>query len=317
MNLVFLGCGRAAAMHARTLARIGGVTLGFASRTRERADSYRRRFGAREAFGSYEEAVAHPSVDVAVITTPTAEHLHLAELALSAGKHVIVEKPAFMSVDEADRVRACAESAGRSVMVAENYAYKPILAFLRRQIESGALGELRFVTLNATKRQHSGDWRSDAQLSGGGALFEGGVHWVSFAASLGLEIEGVHAFHAGPGRGADESTVVVFEYANGAVGTLTHSWEIEAPLGGLRLSKVQGTRGAVTFESNGLAAYVSGARRSARLFLRDPLGYSAMFRDFLDSLRAGGRREPRFTLPMARRDLALLEALSLGSAVPL
>ena len=315
MNVVLLGCGKAAGMHARTLSRIGGVTLSFASRALERAESYRRRFGGRLAFGSYEVAVADRSVEVAVITTPTVEHLPLTELAIAAGKHVIVEKPAFMSVDEADRVLALAESTKRSVMVAENYAYKPILAFLRRQIESGALGDLRFVTLNATKRQKSDDWRSDAQLAGGGALFEGGVHWVSFAAGLGVEVDAVHAFHAGPGRGADESTVVVFEYANGAVGTLTHSWELKAPFGGLRLSKVQGTRGAVTFESNGFAAYVSGARRSARMFLRDPLGYRGMFRDFLDCLRTG--REPRFTPQMARRDLALLEALNVGSGVTL
>jgi hypothetical protein len=100
--------------------------------------------------------------------------------------------------------------------------------------------------------------------------------------------------------------LLVFRYANGAVGTLAHSWELAAPLGGLRLSKVQGTLGAVTFESNGLAAVTTGRRRSVRLLaFRDPLGYRAMLTDFLSALRTG--EAPRFTLGMAQRDLCLLE----------
>ena len=305
MNLAFLGCGRAAAMHSRTLSRERGVALSFASRARDRAEWYRHRFSGHKAFGAYEDAFRDPAVDVAVITTPTVEHRPLAELALRAGKDVIVEKPAFMTVGEADAIRALATHTGRRVFVAENYAYKPLLALLRRQISSGMLGDVRFITLDATTRQHGTDWRSDARLSGGGALFEGGVHWVSFAASLGLAIRSVHGFRAGPGRGAHESTAVILEYECGAVGMLKHSWELEAPLRGLRMSKVQGTRGAVTFQSHGFMAYCSGARKSAHLFVRDPLGYRAMFRDFLGALQTG--RQPRFTLDMARRDLELLE----------
>jgi predicted dehydrogenase len=90
------------------------------------------------------------------------------------------------------------------------------------------------------------------------------------------------------------------------VGTLAHSWELAAPLGGLRTSKVQGTLGAVTFESNGLAAVTTGRRRSVRvLAFRDPFGYRTMLRDFLRAIRTGD--PPAFTLAMAQRDLRLLE----------
>jgi len=162
------------------------------------------------------------------------------------------------------------------------------------------------VSLNATKRQRMADWRAEPTLSGGGALFEGGIHWVSFAANLGLDVAAVTAHRVGATDGPDQSSLIVFRYANGAVGTLAHSWELAAPLGGLRLSKVQGTLGAVTFESNGFAAVTTGRRRSVRLLaLRDPLGYRAMLADFLSVLRTG--EGPRFTLEMAQRDLCLLE----------
>jgi predicted dehydrogenase len=306
LGVLILGCGWAARIHARTLGRLPRVRLLFASRDGARAEAYRRRFGGSGAYASYEAGLAAPGVDVALVATPTAAHRSLALLALSAGRHVIVEKPAFMRAADADAVRAAARAAGRRVLVAENYAYKPVTALIRGLVEGGALGEVRFVMLNATKRQPPAGWRADPALSGGGALFEGGVHWISFAASLGLDVADVRALRAGPAAGSDRSTLVVLRYANGAVGTLAHSWELRAPLGGLRLSKVQGTLGAVTFESNGLAALVTGRRTLLRLpFLADPLGYRAMHVDFLRALRTG---EPAgFTLEMAERDLRLLE----------
>jgi UDP-N-acetylglucosamine 3-dehydrogenase len=306
VGVLMVGCGMAARIHSSTLRRIGGVDLFYASRDGGRAEAYRRQYGGRRAFACYAEALAERSVDVALIATPTATHRELAIQALQAGKHVMVEKPAFMRSEDADAVREIASAADRRVFVTENYAYKPIAEHLRHLIRSGDLGEIRFVTLNATKRRTAAGWRAEPALSGGGALFEGGVHWISFVANLGLEVEEVRAYRVGASDGPDQSALIVFRYVGGAVGTLAHSWELAAPLGGLRLSKVQGTLGAVTFESNGLAAVASGRRRSLRLFaLRDPLGYRAMLADFLRALRTG--EPPRFTLAMARRDLCLLE----------
>ena len=306
VGILMIGCGAAAAMHSRTLRRIGGVELFYASRDRHRATDYCQRYGGRGAFGSYGDALAAPDVDVALIATPTATHWELAMQSLEAGKHVVVEKPAFMHSADVDGVREAAAARGRCVFVAENYAYKPIAERLRRAIGSGDLGEVRFVSLNATKRQPTAGWRGDPALSGGGALFEGGVHWISFASNLGLEVEQIQACRVGAATGPDRSSLVVIRYANGAVGTLAHSWELAAPFGGLRLSKVQGTLGAVTFESNGLVAVISGRRRSlAVMAFDDPLGYRGMFTDFLNAIRTG--ETSRFTLEMAQRDLALLE----------
>ena len=306
LGVLLLGCGVASRTHSRVLRRIGGVELFYASRDAERAEVYRRRYGGRRAFGSYSDALAEPRVDVALVATPTVTHRDLAVEALRAGKHVIVEKPAFMHSCDADAVREIAAIAGRRVFVAENYAYKPLADHLRRSIQDGDLGEIRFVGINATKRRRADGWRGEPATSGGGALFEGGVHWVSFAANLGLEVEDVRGYRAGPVGDPERSTLVVFQYVGGAVGTLAHSWELAAPFGGLRLSKVQGTLGAVTFESNGLAAVTTGRRRSIRVFAsNDPFGYRGMLTDFMNVVRSGN--PPRFTLDMAQRDLQLLE----------
>lgn len=250
-----------------------------------------------------------------LIATPTVVHRDIVLKALNAGRHVIVEKPAFMSSLDCDVVQAASHAAGKRVMVAENYFYKPIASYLRRVVPSGVLGEIRFVTLDATKRQRVAGWRAVPALSGGGALFEGGVHWMSFASNIGLTVDSVEAIRTGGGPGRDLSSLVVFRFEGGAAGTLTHSWEIAAPLGHLRRSKVQGTHQAVTFESNGLARLTSGPRPSLAFpALRDPFGYRAMLEDFLGAVRHD--REPEFTLSLARRDIELLEQAE-GSMQPL
>lgn len=306
LGVLVLGCGWASTIHSRTLRKVGGVDLFFASRDRARGDEYCRRFNGIRAFASYGAALEDSAVDLAVVATPTATHRELAIRALEAGKHVIVEKPAFMLASDADAVRAVAAANSRRVFVAENYYYKPIAQYLRALIGAGDLGDVRFVSINATKVQRIKGWRENPKLSGGGALFEAGVHWISFASNLGLDVKEVWGRRAGVGPGPDRSSLVVLQYANGGIGTIAHSWELAAPLGGLRLSKVQGTLGSVTFESNGLARITSGAKRSIGLpVLSDPLGYRAMHADFLGAIRTG--RPAQFTLELAQRDLVLLE----------
>ena len=308
IGLAFLGCGAITSTHSRTIQRLDpSIARFYASRNPARAIDFARQFSGRAGYRSYEAALRSPEVDVVLIATPPSTHLGLTLAALERGKDVIVEKPAFLTAGDAERVEELAARTGGRVLVAENYCYKPLTGFLRRIVESGELGDILFVQVNATKQQASGGWRTEQSIAGGGALFEGGVHWIHLMANLGLEVDSVDAIEAGPRRSPERSSLMVFRYRNGAVGTLQHSWETPSLLRGLRLSKIAGTRGSITFESNGVAAVVRG--RGTRLRfpgLTDIRGYRAMFADFIQALYHG--TPTRMTLAMARSDLALLEA---------
>ena len=307
VDLVFLGCGDITRRHSRTLARFRDVRCHYASRDPRRAAAFAARYGGAGFFGSYAQALADARMDAALVATPPHTHLELVLEALSHGKHAIVEKPAFLRSADCDLARAAEARSGRRVLVAENYCYKPIARVLRTVLASGALGEVRFVHLDAVKCQRSGGWRTDPARGGAGALFEGGVHWIDLLANLGLRVETVHGFRPGDWRGGERSMLVVAEYEEGAVGTLAHSWEIPSPFRGLRLSRIYGTRGSVVFESNGLFVRVTGAHpRIMWPGLRDIGGYRAMFRDFLRSIRSG--QEPLMSLARAQRGLELVEA---------
>ncbi len=306
VSLAFLGCGNITRGHSRTLIRSNEVHRYYASRDRAVAEECNRKFGGAGAFGSYREALEDPRIQAVLVATPPDSHLDLTLEALDRGKHVIVEKPAFLRSADFVPVRAAADRAGRRVFIAENYAYKPLARALQRIIASGALGEVRFLHLVAVKQQRSGGWKDDAAVAGGGALFEGGVHWVDLFAHLGLTVESVHGFRPAQGEGLERSMVVVARFEGGGVGTLYHSWEIPSVLRGLRLSRIYGTRGSAVFESTGLVVAITNPR--PRLIfpgVRDISGYRAMFHDFFDSIRTG--KEPLMTLARAQHGMELIE----------
>ena len=272
------------------LARLD-VACSFASRDPARAEAFLRRVGGRGAFKDYAAAMADPTVDAVLIATPTALHLPLTLEALAAGTNVIVEKPAFLRAADVAVVEAAAAAARRRVFVAENYAYKPLVTALRRIVESGELGDVRYVAVNALKLRPAEGWRNDAALAGGGALFEGGIHWIELMAGLGLTPQSVQAFRPGPLDGIERSLLVVIQYEEGAVGTLHHAWDTASLFRGLRLSRIYGTRGSVTFESNGL--FVAMRSRRSRLLvpgLRDVGGIGRCWRTSSRAFATGGSR---------------------------
>jgi predicted dehydrogenase len=310
IRLVFLGCGKIARAHAKRLRRHRkDVEIGFASRDRARAEAFARELGG-SAFGSYAEAIEATDVDAVAVVTPPSSHTELALAALAAGKHVVLEKPPAATASDLDRIAAAAQAAGKQVFVAENYQYKPLLHRLRSLLADGVIGDVLFIQVNALKKQAAADdWRDDPALALGGALYEGGIHWIDFMASLGLTVRGVRGLRPAlpPGASVERSMLVSFDYAEGAVGTLAYSWEVPATAKGLRLSKIYGREGSITFETNGLWVLCHG--KKTRLYipgLRDLAGYRAMWADFVRAWSTSS--PPLMTLAQARRDLELVEA---------
>lgn len=314
LHVAFLGCGFITRVHSRHLRALSRTIVpSYASRDRKKAEQFRRRYGGRKAFGSYDEALADRTVDAVVIAIPPRFHLDLATRALTAGKHVLVEKPAFFHADDYISIIAQRDRGGRTVLVGENDHYKPLAVCLRRLLAEGVIGDLvfgHFMTV-ALKLKTADDWRNDESMAGGDAFFEEGIHWLHIAGSLGPRITTIHGFRPAPsGEGPDrraKSMLVSFTYDNGAVGSLYYSREVPSLFRGLRLSKLMGRRGIISFESNGVVVLVRG-RGLPRLIVpgfRDIRGYRAMYEDFAASIRSG--RQPEMSLERALEDQRLMD----------
>ena len=309
INLAFLGCGFATRLHSKTLKSLkSGVRCFYASRDQQKALVFNHEFNGNGHFASYEAAIHDARIDAVLVATPPVSHLDLTLQALRAGKNVIVEKPPFLRAADFELIRQAQKETGRRVFVAENYFYKPLAGKLRELLKDEVIGEILFVQINALKLQKTGNWRDDKQLSGGGALFEGGIHWINLIANLGLPVKAVRGLRPGNHDSFEKSMLAVIEYENGAVGTLSYSWEVPMLLKGVQLSRIYGRHGVITLESNGIFVLVTGARKKI-IFpgLGDIAGYKGMWRDFLRALQTG--EEPAMNLEVAQRDLQLVEAV--------
>ncbi len=315
LRLAFLGCGFITQVHSRNLRRLGRqhIVPAYASRDRAKAEAFSRRYGGVASFGDYASAIADPGVDAVVVAVPPVYHLDLTLRALEAGKHVIVEKPAFPSLAEFETAAAARDRAGRVVLVGENDHYKPLAVRLRRLLATGLIGDMvfaHFVTV-ARRLKTAGDWRNDETMAGGDAFFEEGIHWLHFAGSLGPRIVRIAGFRPKPaGDGGDrraKSMLAAFQYDNSAAGTLFYSREIPSLLKGMRQSKILGRNGIITFESNGLFILARGGffPRFVWPGITDFRGYRAMYRDFLRAIRTGA--PPEMSLERAMDDQRLMD----------
>lgn len=136
------------------------------------------------ATNSVEQAVASPTVNAVVIATLNASLAPIAGHALRAGKHVLVEKPAAISVSEIDELVALSAEHGGLVRVGYNHRYHPACLKALGIFRSGALGEMMFVRGRYGQGGRLGydkEWRADPKLSGGGELIDQGVHLIDLA----------------------------------------------------------------------------------------------------------------------------------------
>lgn len=307
IRIAFLGCGFATKIHSKTLRSLDNVRRYYASRDESKAKLYNEKFKGYGYFGNYDIAINSSAIDVVLIATPPSTHLGLALKALKAGKHVIVEKPPFLKSADFDIIEKAYLESNCQLMVAENYFYKPLVISLRQIILNNEIGDVLFAHVNALKLQKTGNWRDHPDLSGYGALFEGGIHWVNFMGNIGLKIRSAKGFQPAPKGNVEKSMMVGFDYEQGAVGVLYYSWEVPSIFKGLRISRIYGREGSITFESNGLFIFVKG-RRKRLIFpgIKDISGYHNMFIDFFRALRSGN--EPEYNLVLARKDIKLIEA---------
>jgi predicted dehydrogenase len=116
-----------------------------AGRRIEKAKSYQEEFGFQKAYGSYDELLADPEVQAVYIPLPNDIHCEWTVKALKAKKHVLCEKPLALCEAQVKEMFAAAEENGVLLMEAFAYQHSPVVAAIKAEIDSGAVGELRWI----------------------------------------------------------------------------------------------------------------------------------------------------------------------------
>ena len=184
MNYAIIGCGL---IGKKRLAGLpADSTLAIACDTNlSRAEELVKIAGTCRAVADFEKAVADPQVDAVIVATINSALAPISAAAIRAGKHVLVEKPAGISVKEIDDLIALAKKHDVRVRVGFNHRYHPAFIKAREIFVSGVMGELMFIR---ARYGHGGrigyekEWRADPKLSGGGELIDQGIHLIDLAA---------------------------------------------------------------------------------------------------------------------------------------
>lgn len=331
------------AVHRRAIALDGTAELvaGAFSSTPERSRASAAELGvpADRAYASFEDLAAGESarpdpVDFVVIVTPNHAHHPAAKACLTAGLHVVCDKPFTVTSEQAAELRDLAAANGLVCAVTYNYSGYPMVRHAAELVRDGALGPVRKVFAEyhqgwlATDLERTGQkqasWRQDpAKAGAGGALGDIGTHAEQLVRFVtGLTVESVLADLTSfvPGRTLDDDASVLLRLSDGAKGSLTCSQVCVGEANGLSI-RVYGERGGLVWRqeqperltltnpdgsstalSRGSAGLSDAAANASRLPGGHPEGFieafANVYRGVTEQIRA--RRERRTPGPLAQ-----------------
>ncbi len=141
-------------------------------------------FPGLRPYASVEELAGDDDVDIAMVATPPSTHFELAQLLLAAGKHVALEKPMCLSVEEADHLIGLAASNGLALTVHQSRRWDPDFLSVRRAVGKGLIGQLFNVETFVGGFEHPcRAWHSEVAVSGG-AVYDWGSHHLDWILQL-------------------------------------------------------------------------------------------------------------------------------------
>jgi len=246
---------------------------------KESAERAAKEWGVKKVYTDYNELFKDPEVDAVDNLTPVKWHAPITIAACEAGKHVCVQKPFALTVEDADRMVRAARKAGVKLMGSVSYIFFPPIWRLKELIDAGELGDTIMLRTKvgyasgATPGQSyfRGRWRSDPLISGGGFLMDDVVHHIYTARWLMGEFENVSALIAQRDTELpkepyliDDVVFLMWKY-KGAEKWGVADGELYGPFEDLRF-EVTGTKG-LAIVSFGAHEYLRGGNRLAPLIV--------------------------------------------------
>jgi len=287
VNVAVIGCGRISGHHCRAIMATAGVELvAVCDLIIEKANAYRDEFGTKAYDNYHNMLLENPQIDTVAIITPSGMHYeHSLEIISRYRKNIIVEKPTFMKPSQVKDVYAKAEAAGVKVFAVFQNRHNLAVQRVMRGIEQGELGQLRSAAVRVRwcRPQRYYDlapWRGTFSMDGG-CLTNQGIHHIDLLRQLGGEVSRVCSIHKTLGAEieVEDTAAAIFEFDNGAIGTL----------------EVTTAARPIDFEAslslvceNGLAQIGGIAVNELQIYTPDPSACAANSEDFSGNVYGNG-----------------------------
>ncbi|HSK20610.1 MAG TPA: Gfo/Idh/MocA family oxidoreductase [Longimicrobiales bacterium] len=258
VGVAVIGCGLVGAHRARTAAADPRTALRIVIDTRPQQAARLAAEHGVDASSDWRVALARDDVGAVVICTPNALLVPIGVAALRSGRHVLIEKPMGRNVTEGRALAAEARRSGAVLKVGFRHRYRESMIRARELLRAGAIG--RLIQLRArygygARPEHEKEWRADAELAGGGALLDEGVHIVDlfhwFAGAAQRAQAELQTAVWDLGR-LEDNAFAMLRFAGGVVGQFhvgTTEWknlfsfEIRGDAGGIHVEGLGGSYG--------------------------------------------------------------------------
>lgn len=224
MKIAILGAGRIAGFVAATLSKLEKFECyAVASRDLAKAQLFAERHGFQRAYGSYEEMVRDPEVELVYIATPHSHHYEHIMLCLEAGKHALCEKAFTVNAEQARSAAAYARKRGLFLAEAMWTRYMPSRTIVDEVLASGIIGTPRLLTANLCYPNSNRERLIRPELAGG-VLLDLGVYGLNFALMhFGDDIAHIESSVQMTDTGVDGAETFTLTYRDGRMAVLTHS----------------------------------------------------------------------------------------------
>ncbi len=170
-------------------ATVKPVLQAISGRNEEAVKAAAEKMGWASYETDWRRLIERDDIDVIDISTPNHTHAEIAIAAAEAGKHIIIEKPLALTVEDAERMLAAVKKNNVRHMICHNYRFSPAVQFAKKLIEEGRLGKLYHIRANYLQDfivdpNFPLVWRLKKEVSGSGALGDIGAHSIDLARFL-------------------------------------------------------------------------------------------------------------------------------------
>ena len=226
LNFAIIGCGRVAAKHANVLTKLKeGKLVAVCDLKVERAEEYSEKFNVPYYLNWEEMLEKEPAIDVVNILTESGYHAKQAIDISRYGKHIVVEKPMALTLDDADNmIKACDENNCRLFVVKQNRYNLPVIK-LKETVDKWRFGKLILGTVRVRwcrrEQYYHNTWHGTWAMAGG-VLADQASHHIDLLVWLLGDVESVYAkaITALADIETEDTGVVILKFANGALGTI-------------------------------------------------------------------------------------------------
>lgn len=250
-----IGCGMISNWHADAISQIGHARLTGVTDVHEHS---RKAFAEKynvKAFDTVEDLLSSPLIDVVCICTPSGLHAPLTIRAAKAGKHIIVEKPMALNLQEADEIIEACEVNRVKLAVISQLRFSDAVVHLKKAVDSGALGKLISGDIymkyyRSQEYYDKGGWRGTWKMDGGGALMNQGIHGVDLLQYVMGPVKTVFGRTKTLVRKieVEDTAAALLEFENGATGVIQATTSVYP--GKPRRLEICGEKGTVILEED-------------------------------------------------------------------